>query len=98
MRPMQDVWAEFKAAGVANRPSDALIAARQLLLLSQFEPLPEEAKLPTLAAWRADNPGTQQVGGSVTLRSLASALAHLSDYMLVYQDIGEGVSILLPKG
>lgn len=97
MRNINQVWDEFKIAGLNNRPSDALIAARQLIQLSQFEPLPVEAQLQTLAAWKADNPGVPQVGGSVVLRSLAPALAALSNYMLVYQDVGEGISVLIPK-
>ena len=95
---MPNLWAEYQDAVTRNDAARAFIIATRLMDVGASRELPAEAQpLPTLETWLASRPNITIAPAAVTLRSTSPSLAYLSNYLLVYVDEGEGISVLLPK-
>lgn len=95
---MPNLWSEYQDAVASNDAERAFVIATKLMDTGTGLELPVEAPpLPTLANWRAARPNIQVLQLAIVLRSTSPSLAYLSDYLLVYVDEGDGISVLLPR-
>ena len=94
----EQLWAQFTAAVLSNNSRTAYdVAATLKGRLDAGDEPPRNMPRPTWGDWIAAHPEVITVPGAITARSTDPSLLGLSDYLVIHQDEGDGISVLIPR-